>query len=86
MGLTKRLLLMIQNIKTARTVKVVWTEKFKEGDHVFNLVMKPEQAENLLDFLEATFAEGIGSNPDCKGLSYVENIRSVYMGLKRLVK
>lgn len=87
MGMTKRLLILWQYIKAARDVRVVvWTKKFKQGDHVFNLVMKPEQAECLLDFLEAEFAEGIGKDPDCVGIEYVENIRSVYVGLKRMVK
>lgn len=50
------------------------------------LIIKEKVAENLLDFLEAEFAQGIGSDPDCKGIEYVENIRSVYKALKRAVK
>lgn len=87
MGFSKRLTILWQYIKASRDVKIVaWTKNFKQGDHSFNLIMKPEQAECLLDFLEAEFAEGIGKDPDCVGIEYVENIRSVYVGLKRMVK
>ena len=43
------------------------------------------QAEAMIDFLEAEFIQGIGSEHDSKDNEYVQNIRSVYDKLNEMV-
>ena len=45
-----------------------------------------EQAECLIDFLEAEFINGIGGKEDMQNNSYVKNIRAVYEKLQEVCK
>ena len=49
------------------------------------LEMTQEQAENLIDFLEAEFVQGIGGDKDLIHSSYVRNIHKVIEKLKEMV-
>jgi len=52
-----------------------------ERNHKFEITV--DEAVCLVEFLEAEFIQGIGSDPDCIDLWYVKNIRSVYDKLQQ---
>lgn len=43
-----------------------------------------DEAVCLVEFLEAEFIQGIGSDPSCADIWYVKNIRSIYNRLQQL--